>query len=73
MKKTNGNSKNTGRVPAVRPGTTVSSARINSSDVAEFDYSALGGGKKAKSGNKSAAPRKAASTSAKKPASKSKK
>ncbi|MCR5615715.1 MAG: VanW family protein [Saccharofermentans sp.] len=72
MKKTNGNSKNTGRVPAVRPGTTVSSARINSSDVAEFDYSALGGGKKAKSGNKSAAPKKAASSSAKKPASKSK-
>lgn len=66
MKKTGGNSKNTGRVPAVRPGTTVSSARINSSDVAEFDYSALGGKKpKAKSSNKQT-PKKTTNASAKK-------
>ena len=70
MKKTSGNKGNTGKLPAVRPGTTVSSARINSSDVAEFDYSALGGGKRSKSGNKSAAPKKAASSSSKKPAAK---
>ena len=64
MKKTGGNSKNTGKVPAVRPGTTVSTA-ITSSDVAEFDYSALGG-KKSKSksaGAKKPAAKKTASNS----------
>ena len=69
MKKTGANSKNTGRLPAVRPGTTISSP-ITSSDVAEFDYASLGGGKKSKarsaSANKTApkkaAPKKAASS-----------
>ena len=69
MKKTGANSKNTGRLPSVRPGTTISSP-ITSSDVAEFDYASLGGGKKSKarsaSANKTApkkaAPKKAASS-----------
>ena len=72
MKKTGANSKNTGKVPAVRPGTTISSP-ITSSDVAEFDYASLGGGKKSKAKSasasktapKKAAPKKAASSSKK--------
>ena len=72
MKKTSGNSKNTGRVPAVRPGTTAS-ARISSSEVAEFDYSSLGGGNKTKSkstGSSKSAPKKAAASTPKKTSSK---
>lgn len=77
MKKTGANSKNTGKLPAVRPGTTVSSP-ITSSDVAEFDYASLGGGKKSKarsaSANKPApkktAPKKAAASTSKKSSSK---
>ncbi|MBO4425461.1 MAG: VanW family protein, partial [Clostridiales bacterium] len=77
MKKTGANSKNTGKLPAVRPGTTISSP-ITSSDVAEFDYASLGGGKKSKtksaSANKTApkktAPKKAAASASKKSSSK---